>query len=710
VFNHDDCGCDGWLLEPEGEKCVELAAAGGVVGISQPGHAHTIAQIQERYTALSMEGTPGIVYLADHDAEGRRRAVQAAEAAALAGLPLIVLHAGDLWPGLPEGGSIDDAPGTPCVQITAIEAAARKAHAHAAGAAPHQDDDEDGEAQGDGAQQQENTKQPPPPTQRRSWEERNLRKLTHTRAIRCFDRCVEVQAKQQRNSLTRRARLLKAAADLGLSKFINRQEISQRVLEAKDRHQGHQFKALTAADRMAMERPRVQWLITDLLPAGDASVVGGRPKVGKSALAVAIAAAVVNAGKVLSFQAPEARPVVLVTDDQADGDSCEMMDALGLWDHPQILWSRHFRLTESDLDLLLATIKANPGALVILDSLRSIGRSLPMGENDSEIGAILYDLKATITEAGGTLLMIHHCNKADGLVGTEALSGHNAIAGAMNTVLTLHYVPDKAGKPIKDAPQRRLVREARSGRGFDLVISRSDGTGSFHDVGTFAQWQEMAKQAERAKEAQSLTTEQEAALTAVAANGGWMTRQEVCKAMGKSWSERGRNPEARQVERWLTRLVELKLLETRRAGKESAYRTPSCETQRTTGTRWTNSDRKGSEAAGQDRDKRDKRDKRDNQDNNTPDVVLSRLSAPTRDNQTPGHDWKATLSASSRPDCAIPIEVGSKVSKWSTAENRWMPGWEVLAIDGTTITVRRPGQQSLCFMSPEQVQLEQAGL
>jgi hypothetical protein len=39
-----------------------------------------------------------------------------------------------------------------------------------------------------------------------------------------------------------------------------------------------------------------------------------------------------------------------------------------------------------------------------------------------------------------------------------------------------------------------------------------------------------------------------------------------------------------------------------------------------------------------------------------------------------------------------------------------MPGWEVLAIDGTIVTGRRPGQQSRCFMSPEQVQLEQTGL
>jgi hypothetical protein len=137
-----------WALELEGEKCAELVEAAGWVGISQPGHAHSVAQIRQRYEALVGNGAAGVVYLADNDAEGKRRAQQSIEAAALAGLPLIVLHAGDLWPDLPVGGSIDDAPGTVTEQIAAIEAAARLAHA----AAPWTSkEDDDGEHQGENA-------------------------------------------------------------------------------------------------------------------------------------------------------------------------------------------------------------------------------------------------------------------------------------------------------------------------------------------------------------------------------------------------------------------------------------------------------------------------------------------------------------------------------------------------------------------------------
>jgi len=137
VFNlADTIGADGWILEPEGEKCAELCAAEGVVSISQPGHAHTIEQIVPRYKALREAGCPGVVYLQDHDGpnrpehqqEGRRRAENAAEAAAQAGLPMLVIPAIDLWPSIPDGGSIDDAPGGPESAILDIAEAAVEAY------------------------------------------------------------------------------------------------------------------------------------------------------------------------------------------------------------------------------------------------------------------------------------------------------------------------------------------------------------------------------------------------------------------------------------------------------------------------------------------------------------------------------------------------------------------------------------------------------
>ncbi len=137
LFNQaDTIGADGWILEPEGEKCAEIGAAEGVVSISQPGFCRTIEQIVPRYRALKDAGVPGVIYLQDYDGprrpthqqEGRRRAENAAEAAAIAGLPMIVLPAINLWPSIPDGGSIDDAPDGADSAIIDIAEAAEEAY------------------------------------------------------------------------------------------------------------------------------------------------------------------------------------------------------------------------------------------------------------------------------------------------------------------------------------------------------------------------------------------------------------------------------------------------------------------------------------------------------------------------------------------------------------------------------------------------------
>lgn len=145
-------------------------------------------------------------------------------------------------------------------------------------------------------------------------------RMSHNKAMHCFDKCIEVQAQRERNSLRRRARLLKAAKDLGLSTYVNRQEIAQKVLEAKDRCNGEGFKPLTAEDRARMPKPVVRWLVRGLIPANDLTIIGGRPKVNKTRVAIAIVAAVLSGQKFLEFPvAAESPPVLLVTDDQSAG-------------------------------------------------------------------------------------------------------------------------------------------------------------------------------------------------------------------------------------------------------------------------------------------------------------------------------------------------------------------------------------------------------
>jgi hypothetical protein len=309
--------------------------------------------------------------------------------------------------------------------------------------------------------------------------------LPFNRRFDALEHCIRSLVARERNSLRRSARVREAHAALQLKTALRLQEISQLTLEALDLRYGNRFHPLTEDERAAMPPPAVQWEIPLCIPRADLTIIGGRAKVGKTRLVHALARCLLCAEDFLGFGAPELpRPVILVTDDQGDGDTAQMLQQLGIWDHPLLLWSRRFRVTEANLDALLACLAEHPGAVLILDSLRSITRSCCFGENDPEMGSLIYDLKHQVTDAGGTLLLIHHCNKANDTTGTEALSGHNAIAGAANTILTLHYLA-KGNRLIKDSPQRRLVREARSGPPADLVVSIDGNTGTFSRLGTY---------------------------------------------------------------------------------------------------------------------------------------------------------------------------------------------------------------------------------
>ena len=113
-------GSGRWIAEAEGEKCAQWLRAGGLVAVSQPGHDRKLASIEARYRRLKEGGVLGVVYLADNDQPGRKKGETCAAAAAAVGLRLLLIQATDVWHGLPEGGSIDDAPGTAAERVAAL--------------------------------------------------------------------------------------------------------------------------------------------------------------------------------------------------------------------------------------------------------------------------------------------------------------------------------------------------------------------------------------------------------------------------------------------------------------------------------------------------------------------------------------------------------------------------------------------------------------
>ena len=116
---NNDCPCwneglistalEGVPIFGEGEKVAECLCQVDIVGLSMPGHlANSVDHCEKAFNRLKAKGLTTVAYLADHDDQGRKKAAVMAQAALLAGLPFVGINAGEIWPELPSGGSVDD--------------------------------------------------------------------------------------------------------------------------------------------------------------------------------------------------------------------------------------------------------------------------------------------------------------------------------------------------------------------------------------------------------------------------------------------------------------------------------------------------------------------------------------------------------------------------------------------------------------------------
>ena len=305
-----------------------------------------------------------------------------------------------------------------------------------------------------------------------------------------FSKYVDRTVRQHRNSIRRLAYLRDVRVKLKLQHVIKEDQLIKMIMESQDVLAGNIYKSTNAATRIAEGLPELNWLVENRIPKTDLTIIGGKPKVGKTRLSIGLARCLLMGEEFLDVKPAGLSKIILITDDQSDADSGQMMQAAGIYEHPNLYWSKKFRYTENDINRVLKDIKTFDEPIVILDSFRSTTRTTGVRENDQEAGMILYDLKHAITEEGGTFILLHHANKDNNNVGVDALSGNTAISGAANTVLTIHHLQDpETNKLQKNIKERRIVREARSGEDFDLIATLNFDN-SFKVVCNFEDYQE----------------------------------------------------------------------------------------------------------------------------------------------------------------------------------------------------------------------------
>ncbi len=236
---------------------------------------------------------------------------------------------------------------------------------------------------------------------------------------------------------------------------------------------------IDAGDLLARKFQPVRWLAQGLVAEG-LFLLAGRPKTGKSWLALQLAHAVAGGGDFLGRRTTRAGALVLALEDN-ERRLQRRLEALGAQPGMAGLklataWPRADR---GGLEQLSAWLAENRDCrLVIIDTLGRFRRPTDRGANayDSDYAA-LAAMKAVADARGVTMLAVHHVRKMAADDPLDRISGTAAIAGAADGILILTRARGEAGA-ILTATGRDLEEVADLGLEFDTPTGRWLAAGS----------------------------------------------------------------------------------------------------------------------------------------------------------------------------------------------------------------------------------------
>ncbi|HYN79579.1 MAG TPA: AAA family ATPase, partial [Lamprocystis sp. (in: g-proteobacteria)] len=232
---------------------------------------------------------------------------------------------------------------------------------------------------------------------------------------------------------------------------------------------------ITAADLLAMPFPPIRYVVEGYVVEG-LTILGGRPKLGKSWMALDFAVAVATGGHALgSIPCEQGDVLFLALEDNRRRLQSRLMETLDpVGGHQPAGLERltfHTQAGRLDGDLmerLEAWRTRVPDArLVIIDVLAKVRPQRGRGE-----GVYDYDYRSVellqqwaITHSVAVLL-VHHVRKAEAEDPLEMLSGSNGLTGAADTILVL----------ARNAHGLTLYGRGRDIEEIETAIDRDGGT------------------------------------------------------------------------------------------------------------------------------------------------------------------------------------------------------------------------------------------
>lgn len=208
------------------------------------------------------------------------------------------------------------------------------------------------------------------------------------------------------------------------------QPVSDRVNRPIQHPKGFRFTELKAL-LMEPEEDR-PWLVDGLLPMAGFSIVGAKPKVGKSTLARNLALAVARGETFMDRKTAQGSVVYLALEEKRS-EVQRHFQRMGAHEEPVFV---HVGAApeEAVTELALAITQHKP-VLAIIDPLLKLVR-VTNANDYAEVSRVLEPLIELARTSGCHLLCVHHLGKGE-RSGADALLGSTALFAAVDTLLMM---------------------------------------------------------------------------------------------------------------------------------------------------------------------------------------------------------------------------------------------------------------------------------
>lgn len=216
----------------------------------------------------------------------------------------------------------------------------------------------------------------------------------------------------------------------------------------------------TVADLLATEFLEPKWAVPGILPVG-LCCLAGRPKVGKSYLALQIAVAVGTGGMMFDERVEPGNVLYLALEDSPRRLKTRLIEQ-GAPETTNIRFETRWATLPEGLIDLQAAIQTNNFALVVIDTLSRLLGGLDQ-QDVSKITPIFDRLQHITTDYDLTMLGLDHHRKPFGREGDpiDDLLGTTGKAAVVDAALGLYREPGRRGTILKvvgrDLEERELA-------------------------------------------------------------------------------------------------------------------------------------------------------------------------------------------------------------------------------------------------------------